>query len=175
MIDLKFNYPSIPEEASLLQDLWTEMDITEALRFPPYQGHPKLIGAARRYFDLERSSSNDIVICNSGNHSLTSVLTALRLSHDSVITEPFLYAAFKAIARNLQFRLFPASFDSQGITPEGIEENYSKTKAKLIYIQPTIHNPTCAVMPLERRRRIADFCKKNGIIIIEDDVYIFES
>jgi len=36
-------------------------------------------------------------------------------------------------------------------------------------MQPTVHNPTTAVMPEERRRKIADIIVKHDLTLIEDD------
>ena len=42
---------------------------------------------------------------------------------------------------------------------------------KAVYLIPTLHNPTTAVMPGARRREIADVARAHGLRIIEDDVH----
>ena len=42
---------------------------------------------------------------------------------------------------------------------------------KAVYLIPTLHNPTTAVMPEARRREIADVARAHGLRIIEDDVH----
>jgi len=40
-------------------------------------------------------------------------------------------------------------------------------------LMPTMHNPTTATMPPQRRARIAQVIRKNGLTLIEDDPYAF--
>src|SRR5262249_26076816 len=42
---------------------------------------------------------------------------------------------------------------------------------RLLYTQPTCHNPTGAVMPEERRRKLAEVARRHGVLVLEDDAY----
>jgi DNA-binding transcriptional MocR family regulator len=178
MTDLKLNYPSIDAEEIALNNFIIERksSFQDFLSFPNYQGKAENLKIASKWLQIEtyiNSNILDIVECNSANHSLSCLLQTLKQNHQSIITEPFTYPAFKTIALNDGFKLFPSEFDNEGLTIVGLEETYAKTKSKLIYLQPTIHNPTCVVMPLERRKAIAEFARQNDILIIEDDAYRF--
>ncbi|WP_445452437.1 aminotransferase class I/II-fold pyridoxal phosphate-dependent enzyme [Flavobacterium sp. 25HG05S-40] len=134
------------------------------------------IKIAAKYLDLESLVDEEkikIIESNSGNHSITCILQTLKQNHKSIITEPFTYSAFKTIALKEGYTLHASEFDDCGLTLNGLEKTFAKTKSKVIYLQPTIHNPTCVVMPYERRKSIADFAQKNDILIIEDDAYRF--
>jgi DNA-binding transcriptional MocR family regulator len=178
MTDLKLNYPTIDAEENALKNFITDKKsaFKEFLPFPNYQGNEENLRITSKWLNVEsitRSNVSDIVECNSANHSLSCVLQILKQSHQSIITEPFTYPAFKSIALNNGFKLLPSEFDSEGLTIEGLEKNYALTKSKLIYLQPTLHNPTCVVMSLERRKLIAEFARQKNILIIEDDAYRF--
>ena len=178
MTDLKLNYPTIDAEEIVLQNFITEnkANFKNYLRFPNYQGSKDDILIASNWLNIDKFVSSkiiDIIVCNSANHSLSCLLQTLKHTHKCIITEPFTYPAFKTIALNNGFELVASDFDNKGLTLEGLEKCYAKTKAKLIYLQPTIHNPTCVVMPLERRIEIAEFARKNDILLIEDDAYRF--
>jgi DNA-binding transcriptional MocR family regulator len=172
MINLKLNYPSIPEEAAILKEFMLHQGWEGLLPFPKYQGKEEYLHIARHWLKITDTSSA-IIECNSGNHSLNCILQVLKKEHQRIITEPFTYSIFRPIAQNHGFQLFPSAFDHEGLTPEGLEQTIKETKAKIIYLQPTIHNPTCIVMPLERRKRIAELAKQKDILIIEDDAYRF--
>jgi DNA-binding transcriptional MocR family regulator len=178
MIDLKLNYPTIDEEEIVLNNFVNDRKpaFKDLLSFPSYQGKEDNLKIARKWLQIEtftQSKILDIVECNSANHSLSCLLQTLKQDYQSIITEPFTYPAFKTIALNNGFELFPSEFDNEGLTIKGLEKVYAKTKSKLIYLQPTIHNPTCVIMPLERRKDIVEFAKQNKIFIIEDDAYRF--
>ncbi len=175
MIDLKLNYPSVEQEVFVLRDYLKELsnrDSTDLFSFPPYQGTPKTLRTAAEWLNLAPEISN-IVLCNSANHALACVLGVLRPNHTTVLAEPFTYPAFKTLALRCGFQLKSCDFDDDGLTVEGIEKAVTETNSRLLYLQPTIHNPTCAVMPIERRRQIADFAQAKDLLLIEDDAYRF--
>jgi DNA-binding transcriptional MocR family regulator len=178
MTDLKLNYPTIDAEENVLTNFIADKKslFKDFLSFPSYQGKEENLKIASKWLNIESfTNSNvlDIVECNSANHSLSCLVQILKQTHQSIITEPFTYPAFKTIALKNGFKLLPSDFDSKGLTVEGLEKIYALTKSRLIYLQPTIHNPTCVVMPLERRKIIAAFARQNNILIIEDDAYRF--
>lgn len=178
-VDLKFNYPSIEQEDQLLHEYFASLlhrDTASLRSFPPYQGHREVLDAAAEWLGLTRGpygKTVDVVACNSGNHALACILQALRNGHTTIITEPFTYPAFKTIASHNGYTLVPCDFDEHGVTVEGLEKAIDQTKSKIIYLQPTIQNPTCVVMPLQRRQAIAALAKEKELLIIEDDAYRF--
>lgn len=177
MTDLKLNYPSVPDEASELKHIFESLtNLPNLLRFPSYQGTQENLEIAISWLKINhflRSGVSNIVECNSGNGSISCVLQALKDSHSPVMAERFTYPAFKAIALENGYKVVPLNMDQEGITVESLEECTMNNRARLLYIQPTIQNPTCAVMSLERRKQIVEFARKNNLCIIEDDAYRF--
>ncbi len=175
MIDLKLNYPSVEAEVFILRDYLKELssrDSTRLFSFPPYRGTAETLETAADWLNLKCEISN-IVLCNSANHALSCVLGVLRANHTMVLAEPFTYPAFKTLALRYGFQLKSCDFDDDGLTVEGIEKAVAETDGRLLYLQPTIHNPTCAVMPFERRRQIVDYAEAKNLLLIEDDAYRF--
>jgi DNA-binding transcriptional MocR family regulator len=172
MVDLKFNYPSLAIEAEhISQWMRSAPDPKAWLGFPPVAGGDSIRTVARKWMNLDASVS-DVVLANSGNHALTVTLDALNPSA-GIITDAYTYPAFKHSATAKNIALHVAASDHEGLTVAGIEEAFSRTQANVVYLQPTIHNPTCAVMSLTRRRAIAEFVRANNMIMIEDDAYRF--
>ena len=175
MIDLKLNYPSVEAEVFILRDYLADLsnrDSTGLFSFPPYREATETLRTAAEWLNLAPETSN-VVLCNRANHALSCVLGVLRLNHPTVLAEPFTYPAFKTLALRCGYGLKSCDFDDDGLTIEGIEKAVDETNARLLYLQPTIHNPTCAVMPLERRRQIADYAQAKNLLLIEDDAYRF--
>jgi len=175
MIDLKLNYPSVEREVFILREYLKDLsnrDSTHLFSFPPYRGTKETLETAADWLNLTPEISN-IVLCNSANHALSCVLGALRPNYTTALVEPFTYPAFKTLAFRYGYQLRSCNFDDDGLTLEGVEKAIAETNSKLLYLQPTIHNPTCAVMPIERRRQIADFAQAKDLLLIEDDAYRF--
>ncbi|HEY9787550.1 MAG TPA: PLP-dependent aminotransferase family protein [Candidatus Obscuribacterales bacterium] len=58
------------------------------------------------------------------------------------------------------------------VGPQGMDVDFLASlpnKIKFVYVTPSHHEPTGAVMPLSRRRQLLDWAKANGTFIIEDD------
>src|SRR5687767_9619934 len=110
MTDLKLNYPTIEHEAAVLRDFLSNSHykFEDFLSFPNYQGIEANLKTAARWLNIEEpvnSNLINVVECNSANHSLSCLLTTLKKNHQSIITEPFTYPAFKTIALNNGFKL----------------------------------------------------------------------
>jgi DNA-binding transcriptional MocR family regulator len=174
MIDLKFNYPSVNDEITLITKFFEgdHEHLTHTLAFPGYQGLESCLNTAREWLNVQQGVS-DLIICNSGNHALYCIITILKETVQDIITDPFTYPVLKQIALKNGIRLHAANTDEQGLTLEGIERMYESTHAKVLYLQPTIQNPTCTVMSPERRQQIAEFAKSKNLMLIEDDAYRF--
>jgi len=110
-----------------------------------------------------------ILICNGAQPALMLALTALTKSGETVLVEDLAYSGIKALGALLERQLEGVAIDDCGIIPAALEEKINQTGARLLYIQPTCHNPTGAMMPEERRREIAEIAKRNGLLVIEDD------
>jgi DNA-binding transcriptional MocR family regulator len=172
MVDLKFNYPSLAGESMHIKNwMATHPDASQWLRFPPVAGSDSTRSLAKKWMNIDTDIS-DLVLANSGNHAITIILETLDPAK-GIITDPYTYPAFKHTSALKNILLHAAPSDHEGLTLKGIEEAYARTRANVLYLQPTIHNPTCTVMSLARRQSIADFVKANDMMIFEDDAYRF--
>lgn len=178
MIDLKLNYPSIEEEEQVIRDFMDHQRdaISDLLKFPALTINRESLSGLIKQLKLSSNifpHVSNVMECNGANHALCCLLQVLKKNHQRIIAEPFTYPAFKSLALANGYELFSSEFDEHGLTIEGLEKTLAESNATVIYVQPTIHNPTCAVMPLERRKHLAEFARKEGIVIIEDDAYRF--
>lgn len=65
----------------------------------------------------------------------------------------------------------PVGMDKHGIIPECLEKVAGKSKSKLLFLVSNIQNPTGAVMPLERRKAIAEIAERYDFYILEDNPF----
>lgn len=71
-------------------------------------------------------------------------------------------------------RLCGIPMGAEGIMPwmiEMINKKNLKAETALLYTIPTFHNPTGKVMTEARRTEVMDYCNRNRLPIIEDDVF----
>jgi len=67
--------------------------------------------------------------------------------------------------------------DARGMMPDGLEAALSspQTGRALVYVTPTLHNPTTACMDSDRVHAIAQLCRRFDALVIEDGVYAGQS
>lgn len=116
--------------------------------------------------------ADDMVICSGVQHAMHTVLATIAKPGDVLVTEAVTYAGIKAIAAlsGLQLRGLP--IDAEGMDPQAFEDA-CRNGAKILYVTPTLHNPTVATMSEARRKEIARIAEAHGVAILEDDVYGF--
>ena len=178
-VELGINAPATPEGDPASQALRRSLEelgrtprLAELLGYQPAAGTTahRVAGAAwAARFGL-KARPEQVVVCAGGQHAMEVALAALTRPGDMLVTEALTYPGVKVLARRFQLRLQGVAMDAQGLVPEAFEAA-CRVGAKLLYTQPTCHNPTGAVQPEERRRKIADVARKYGVLVLEDDAY----
>ena len=112
----------------------------------------------------------DRVIVANGTQGVLLLLLAHYLQPGEVVlTERLSYGVLKALVTRSGRRLFGLELDDEGILPQAFEDACRTMKPKLLYCNPTVHNPTTAIMSCQRRLIIADIARRYGVVIVEDD------
>ncbi len=112
-----------------------------------------------------------VLVCTGSQHGLTVVLATVMQPGDLLLTESLTYAGLKSVAGLLHLKLAGLPMDGQGLEPDAFEDACRKGKPRALYVIPTLHNPTTAIMPLERRRAIAEIAERHDVAIVEDDAH----
>jgi DNA-binding transcriptional MocR family regulator len=55
--------------------------------------------------------------------------------------------------------------------PDALDRAAVETGARVVFVQPTIHNPVCTTMSEQRRRDIVAVARRRNLLLVEDDVY----
>ena len=112
-----------------------------------------------------------VVVTAGTQHALLLAFAATARPGDTVFCEALTYHGAKAIAAFLGIRLEPLPLDRYGIMPAALERACrGRSSTKVLYVVPSLHNPTGLVMPETRRRELAKIALAHGLTIIEDDV-----
>jgi DNA-binding transcriptional MocR family regulator len=116
-------------------------------------------------------SGTDVIVTSGGQHGLLLCIGALSRPGDTIMTEELCFYGLRSAAAMLGRPLTGVRMDREGLVPDYLDAVCSRTGAKLLFCSPTLHNPTGAVMPLQRRIDILRVCEHHGVTIVEDDVY----
>jgi DNA-binding transcriptional MocR family regulator len=117
-----------------------------------------------------RTDPDQVVVTAGTQHGLFLAFAAATRPGDTVLTEALTYHGAKAVASLLRLELEPLPLDRYGIVPDALASASRGRGGKVLYIVPSLHNPTGIVTPEKRRRELAAIAAKNGVTIIEDDV-----
>lgn len=174
-IDFHFNMPASNPSILATDELFREL-LDDAARLPLTTGYyapglddHRAAGAEWMSRVGLEVDPGQVLVCTGGQHALSVTLTTLMQPGDVLLTEELTYPGMKALAGLLHLRLAPVAVDAEGLCPDAFEEACRKTNAKVVYVTPTIQNPTSTVMPAERRERVAAIARRHGVTVLEDD------
>lgn len=177
MLNLRLNYPSVPREADVFQAYCEALTSEEKrdMLHPPYETLGSAGAGIVQQWLKAREGVSKIVPLPSSNTGLYCILTWFQGKTREIACEPFTFPGFKMAAASLGYAFHSIESDEEGILPEALQRHLQEKKdCKLVYLQPTIHNPTTSVMSLARREAIAGVVRSfSDVYILEDDAYRF--
>ncbi|MCS0612149.1 PLP-dependent aminotransferase family protein [Massilia kyonggiensis] len=115
--------------------------------------------------------ARQLVVCPGAQAAIAALILALTAPGDVILAEPTTYPGLRAAATQFGRRLIAVEADGQGMMPERLEEACRRHKPGLVYLNPTLQNPTTVTMPARRRKEIAGIAQRCKVRIVEDDPY----
>lgn len=116
-------------------------------------------------------TADRVVLTNGVAHGLLVALSGLVEPGSVVATEELTDHGLISLSSILHFRLIGLPTDEGGILPDAFQAACRGGDIRVLVATPTLTNPTCALMPAERRRRIAAIARQHGVAVVEDDVF----
>jgi DNA-binding transcriptional MocR family regulator len=175
--DLSHNFPdevpTHPAIESIVSELIPVKSADRLLAIQADAGHAEHRGIAAHWLSGMgvKAAPEDITITNGAQHGLLLALGALTRPADIVLTEELTFYGLKSAAAMLGRSLLGVRMDSEGLDPGYLDLACQRSRAKVLFCCPTLHNPTTATMSVERRREIVEVCRRHDVTIVEDDVY----
>ncbi|WP_199538390.1 MULTISPECIES: PLP-dependent aminotransferase family protein [unclassified Duganella] len=120
---------------------------------------------------LGRVDEGQVVVCPGAQSALAALILTLSRPGDTILAEPAVYPGLRTAAAQLGRRVVAVEVDAAGMLPDALEKACGKQRVALLYLNPTLQNPTMHTMPAARRREIARVAARCGVQIIEDDPY----
>ena len=180
VVDLGINAPpkALSDRllAATLATLAKRLDASTFGTYAPPSGRPEHRAAMARW--LARSgldvSPEQVLLTHGAQHALSIALSTVCRPCNVILTEAATYPGAIALARQGGWQMVGLDTDAEGITPEALARALRKHRRgapPILYVTPTLQNPTTATMSLRRRREIVRLCRDRGAVIVEDDVY----
>lgn len=115
--------------------------------------------------------SRQLVVCPGAQAAIAALILALTEPGDVILAEPTGYPGLRAAATQFGRPIIAVETDQHGMVPEMLEQACRRHKPGLVYLNPTLQNPTAITMPERRRKELASIAKRCNVRIVEDDPY----
>lgn len=177
-IDLGMNVAPIASTDALVETIaaWSRpASWTERLGYQPPFGLDvdRRAGAAwlKRMAGFDDPDWRTLMCCSGAQNAMAIALTALCAPGDGVLCEAVTFPGVRALATQMGHRLHGVKLDEQGMLPQSLDRAATETGARVLYILPTLQNPTARTMSAKRRADIVKIARARNLWIVEDDVY----
>jgi DNA-binding transcriptional MocR family regulator len=164
---------STDEFDSALAHVMREPSRLALLDYMPPEGHAhyRAMGAkwlARSGIDISEAN----VIVTAGAHlGVMACLSVLAQPGEAVMAENLNYASLGSLVFGLNLKPVPLEMNETGLDLDDLERAAKTGEAKILYLVPTLQNPTTVTMPRERRDAIVDIARRYNLTIVEDDIF----
>jgi DNA-binding transcriptional MocR family regulator len=151
-----------------------DRDGAQALGYEQAEGYPPLRASVRDYVSGLgiRCSAENVLITAGAQQATDLVVQSLLQEGDIMVTANPTYLGVLDIAKARRVHVHSIPVDDEGMRLDVLEQYLMEgNKPRMIYIMPTFHNPTSAVMPLHRRRQLLNLANEYHIPVVEDAVY----
>ena len=179
MIDLNFNYPSLPGQADLLRAALRQLalsgDLESLLRYQPHAGRLHERASVARHL-LDRGLSvpaEQVLIVSGAQHGLAVAMMSLLKPGDVIAADALTYPGFKTLAETLHLEVLPIPVTDTGPDLPALEKLCRSRSVRAVYSMPTLHNPLGWVMDAGQRQQLVAIARRHDLTIIEDAAYAF--
>jgi DNA-binding transcriptional MocR family regulator len=115
--------------------------------------------------------AEQVVVCPGAQAAIAALMLALTEPGDAILAEPMSYPGLRTAASQFGRHIIAVEADQYGMLPEKLEQACRQHKPALVYLNPTLQNPTAITMPERRRKELASIARRCHVRIVEDDPY----
>ncbi|HEY2052223.1 MAG TPA: PLP-dependent aminotransferase family protein [Caulobacteraceae bacterium] len=179
-LDMTMNLPPEPRDHALIRQirdgitsLAEQSDVYDLLRYQEFGGpyDDREAGASWLSRHIPDLTASRVLICPGIQSAILGLFASLARPRDTIACEAVTYPGVKGIAAQLGLRLVGLPLDDDGIDPDAFRALCRADPPKALYLNPTLQNPTTAVMSRARREAVAEIARTYAVPIIEDDAY----
>lgn len=179
VLDLNFNYPTLPGQADLLRNGLRQLalsgDLEALLRYQPHAGRSHERACMARHLVARGLTveAEEVVIVSGAQHGLAITVMALLKPGDVVAVDALTYSGFKVVADAHRLELVAIPHGDDGPDLSALEKLCQRRRIKAVYTMPTLQNPMGWVMDLSWREHLVRIARQHGLLLIEDAAYAF--
>ena len=179
VVDLNFNYPSLPDQTELLRialrALASSGDLEALLRYQSHGGRSHERASVALHLEQRGLSvpADQVLIVSGAQHGLAVATLAMLEPGDVIAVDALTYPGFKVVAEALRLELVPLPAAADGPDLDALEQLCATRRIRAIHTMPTLHNPLGWVIPQQSRQRLVRIAREHGLLIIEDAAYAY--
>ena len=160
--------------ADIAAEVLREQPVT-ALQYGITEGYVPLRDAIKaRLKRVENIGGEDdeLIVVSGGQQGIELATKCLVNEGDVVIVEQPSFIGATNAFRSYGARLVGVPVENDGMDLDALEDALKNNKnVRFIYTIPTFQNPMGVTMSMEKRKRLYEIAKKNGVLILEDNPY----
>jgi DNA-binding transcriptional MocR family regulator len=123
-----------------------------------------------------RANPDDVVVTTGSQQALDLISRIFIDPGDVVLVEAPSYVGALGTFKQYEAQVVHVELDQDGIVPESLREaiktiRFSGRKIKFLYLIPNYQNPAGVLLPADRRTEILEICRKEKIMVVEDNPY----
>ena len=150
------------------------------LQYGAIQGFGPLLESLTTFLSDDDSYRNCLLtpehlfLTSGASQAIDFASTLFAEGGDTVFVEDPTYYLISSIFRDHRMNIIGVPTDHLGLNVDALEamlSDNSIAKPKLLYTMPSFQNPTGAVMPLFRRKRLIELARTYDFLILADEVY----
>ncbi len=180
ILDLSMIIPPSPHGMNLpgliragIDSLLRRSSAEALLSYHPGPGSPAERAAGAEWLREAggRSPVERVAVGPGAQALLCAVIMTTTAPGDAVLADSLTYPGFISLAKTLRRKIVGVPADEDGMRPDDLDKMARASGARLVYLNPTLHNPTALSMPEHRRKELIDVARRANLVILEDDPY----
>lgn len=116
------------------------------------------------------TTADEVLITTGAQQALSLLARVLLRQGDLVVTEEFTFPGALDAIEAVGATVATVPLTEQGADLDLLERVLCVQRPRLVYLQPSFHNPVGALMPAAARRRLADLAATHNVPVVDDAV-----
>lgn len=156
----------------LLQQIERDGSLNRLLGYDNEAGRPEQRDVFLQWLGSHgiEATHERFLFSNGAQHGILLTLLATGCVGEHIACESLSYPGLLGAARQLRCQVSAVAMDDEGMRPDALDALCRQRRPRLIYLTPTLQNPTTAIMGETRRRELLAVCARHEVWVVEDDV-----
>lgn len=139
--------------------------------YSPYKGDRFLRQKLASFLGMKgiKASTGEIQLLSETNQALDFIVTLLVRQGDAIVMEEPVHPDISRAMELAGAKIYTVPVDRDGMRTDLLEKLVVSKRPKLIFVNSSFHDPTGAILSLERRKRIIEISNTYRIPIVEED------